>query len=147
MEASDTTKSPEKARAPFWLVLICLLALPAMILVLVEQFIDVHPLAEKAGWGVFLGGFLLMILNAAFRKKKSDLVGGFHAQNLISCLFFLMLAVAVLLLAGLYYWGSARFSGSEFANNQFINLARWLSILFGLFMSYGWMRWVFKKRK
>lgn len=148
MDESDTTGPipKKKQRAPIWVSFLCLLSFVGMMAVLVEQFVDLFPWLERAGWAVFFGVQLLLVLNAMFRKKRSDIMGEFHAQNMISWLVFVMLGIGLLLLAGLYLWVSAKYSGQEFAISDMYGLLRWLGIIFCVCISYGLLQWSVKKR-
>lgn len=140
-------ETPEKRpRPPLYLFLICLLGVFGMIAVCLGLFTNLHPLLKPAGWGGFLVANFLLISNAVFRKKNSDLAGEFHAINMISWMVTAMMSIGIILLFGLFLIVRAKYSGTEANVEKFLFWAQYPALVFAIVIVYGWLRWFAKKR-
>ena len=110
------------------------------------MFTELHPLLEKAGWAAFAAANVILILQAMFRKKRSNVVGEFHAMNAISWIIAIVLLIIFLLLgtAILWFWTTSR--GGEFSISEVMPKAKYLVAFFATSIAYGWLKWFFKIR-
>jgi drug/metabolite transporter (DMT)-like permease len=145
MSETDEPEIRKKEKVPFHIWLICSIGILGMIAVIAGSITKYHPLMIPAGWGCFVGANLLLVLNAIFRKKRSDIMGEFHAYNLVSWMVSGMLTVA---LGGLFIL-------IAFASTFLFETQKWTisgpakigAIAFSSLIAYGWIRWFITQRK
>jgi uncharacterized membrane protein len=145
---SDTGEyqNPAKMKKPpFLVLLVCSFGILGLIAVLASFFTNGVPLLNPCGWGGFIGANVLLMFNAVFRKKRSDIMGEFHAYNLVSWMVSAMLSITIALLFGLILFAWSYFS--EVPKGRVTGLIQTWAVVFAIPIAYGWIRWFIANRK